>query len=78
VGTVINTQTVTKKAAEIDFSANPGKFGAIVNQDNNGKFSVRYVSQAAFVRTVNSAQKPSVLGNLQYHLCVFSGFFVFY
>jgi len=67
VGTVINTSVVSKDAATIDFGGNPGKFGAIVNQTNDGKFTVQYVSQAVFALTVNPPNTLQ-LGQLQYYL----------
>ncbi|KAJ6119137.1 hypothetical protein N7523_003417 [Penicillium sp. IBT 18751x] len=68
VGTVINTRTVSNKAALIDFTANPGQFGAIVTQSNDGKFKVRYVSQAAFAAAVSSPLKTPEVGKLQYYI----------
>jgi len=66
-GTVINTSIVSKVAATIDFSGNPGKYGAIVNQTEDGKFTVKYVSQAVFAMTVNPPNTLQ-LGQLQYYL----------
>lgn len=68
VGTVINTKAVSNKAALIDFTANPGKFGAIVHQNNDGKFQIRYVAQAQFAEVVNFSQKTSEVGKLQYYM----------
>ncbi|KAJ6087464.1 hypothetical protein N7467_006378 [Penicillium canescens] len=60
VGTVISIRTVVSNMAALtDFTTNPGMFGAIVEQNNDGKFHVRYVSQAAFAVAVNSSQKTS-------------------
>ena len=44
-GTVIDISTISKTAAKIDFSANPGLFGAIVTQDQSGEFHVKYTCQ---------------------------------
>lgn len=47
-GTIIDTSTVANEWATIDFSSNPGLFGATVKQLSNGEFTVQYYNQSAF------------------------------
>lgn len=42
-GTVINFKEQSRVAAHIDFTNNPGKYGAIVTHDEKGDFDVQYV-----------------------------------
>jgi len=59
VGTAIDATVASKHAAAIDFTENPGMFGAIITHETNGEFSVTYTSQADFTRAVEIASEPS-------------------
>ncbi|MCJ1310014.1 hypothetical protein MMC25_003675 [Agyrium rufum] len=46
-GTVIDWKSESRDAAKIDVSAHPRQFGAIVTQEQNGLFTVKYTTTAA-------------------------------
>lgn len=59
VGTAIDATVASQHAAAIDFTKNPGMYGAIVTHEMDGGFSVEYTSQADFTRAVEIASEPS-------------------
>jgi hypothetical protein len=48
----MDTSTISREAALIDFTANPGMFGAIVSQANNGAFKVNYAPSQIVARAM--------------------------
>jgi hypothetical protein len=59
VGTTIQTSSVSKVAADINFSAHPGMFFANVVQKANGVFDVQYYNNAASLNEAIAARRAS-------------------
>ncbi len=60
VGTVINTSTISNQVARIDFTENPGPFGATVTQGPDGFFHVVYYNESKdLAEAVKSKQEKS-------------------
>ena len=51
-GALIDGANASRGAAVVDFSANAGKFGAVITHEENGNFTVKYASQEGFTQAV--------------------------
>ena len=64
VGAVIDTSIYSTDIATIDFTKNRNMFGAVVKQDEFGKFDVKYHSSpASFEKAIAASRAGSAAGS---------------